>query len=163
VTRARAGGFALLALALIAVAAPLLVGDPAAQPDILAGAEPPSLAHPFGTDQLSRDVLARVVYGARVSLLVAAIAVAMSVTIGALVGLVAGYAGGAVDAVLMRLVDGALAIPRLFVLLLLLAAWDRLPLAGFITAVGVTGWFGTSPQATRRLAARFQSTTWRYP
>ena len=82
---------------------------------------PPSAEHPFGTDQLSRDVLSRVVSGARVSLAVAALAVALSVTLGAGVGLVAGYWGGAVDAVLMRLVDGALAVPRLFLLLLVLA------------------------------------------
>ncbi|HEU5049699.1 MAG TPA: ABC transporter permease, partial [Gemmatimonadales bacterium] len=93
---------------------------------------------------LSRDVLARVAAGARVSLAVAAVAVALSMTLGALIGLVAGYAGGAVDAVLMRLVDGALAVPRLFVLLLLLAAWERMPLAALVLIIGATGWFGTS-------------------
>jgi len=77
---------------------------------------------------LSRDVLSRVVSGARVSLAVAAIAVALSVTLGAAVGLVAGYLGGAVDAVLMRLVDGALAVPRLFLLMLVLAVPTRVPL-----------------------------------
>jgi peptide/nickel transport system permease protein len=64
--------------------------------------------------------------------------------VGALVGLVAGYRGGAVDAVAMRLVDAALAIPRLFLLMLLLALWERIPLIVFIAAVGATGWFGTS-------------------
>lgn len=139
------GGVALAALALIALAGPLFVPDPAAQPDILSGASlPPSAEHPFGTDHLSRDVLARVVHGARVSLMVAAIAVTLSATLGALVGLVAGYVGGVVDTILMRIIDGALAIPRLFILLLLLASWERLPLMTFITAVGITGWFGTS-------------------
>lgn len=140
----RVGFAALAVLALVALAGPFVVGDPAAQPDMLAGAVPPSAEHPFGTDQLNRDVLARVVHGARISLTVAAIAVALSVSLGALVGLVAGYVGGTVDTVLMRLIDGALAIPRLFVLLLLLAAWERLPLSAFIVIIGVTGWFGTS-------------------
>ncbi|MGH7735784.1 MAG: ABC transporter permease, partial [Gemmatimonadales bacterium] len=91
-----------------------------------------------------RDVLARVVAGARVSLTVALLAVAVSISLGAGAGLVAGYVGGATDAVLMRLVDGALAIPRLFYLLLAAAAWDRMPIAAFILLLGLTGWFATS-------------------
>ena len=141
----RAGMVFLLFLGLLAVAGPLLLPDPFRQFDILelAGA-PPSADHPFGTDQLSRDVLSRVVSGARVSLAVAALAVALSITLGAGVGLVAGYQGGAVDAVLMRLVDGALAVPRLFLLLLVLAVPERVPLIALIVLIGATGWFGTS-------------------
>jgi peptide/nickel transport system permease protein len=115
-----------------------------AQPDNLAGSLPPGLGHPFGTDQLNRDVLARVVTGARVSLSVAVLAVGLSVTIGAAVGLVSGYWGGMVDAGLMRLVDGALAIPRLFILLLVLATMERVPLPALILLIGATGWFATS-------------------
>jgi peptide/nickel transport system permease protein len=140
----RAGLVVLLSVVLAAAAGPLVLPSPIEQPDIEHGGQPPSLAHPFGTDQLSRDVLARVTGGARVSLSVAAIAVAMSISLGALVGLVAGYHGGPVDALLMRIVDAALAIPRLFLLLLLLALWERIPLAAFILVVGATGWFGTS-------------------
>lgn len=143
-TPGRIGLLVLLAVVLAAVAGPFVLPSPVEQPDIEHGGRPPSLAHPLGTDQLSRDVLARVAGGARVSLSVAAIAVAMSITLGALVGLVAGYHGGAIDAVLMRVVDAALAIPRLFLLLLLLALWERIPLAAFILVVGATGWFGTS-------------------
>jgi len=143
-TPGRIGLVLLLAVVLAAVAGPLVLPSPVEQPDIEHGGRPPSLAHPMGTDQLSRDVLARVAGGARVSLSVAAIAVAMSITLGALVGLVAGYHGGAVDALLMRVVDAALAIPRLFLLLLLLALWERIPLGAFILVVGATGWFGTS-------------------
>ncbi len=140
----RIGVVVLAAMITGAVAGPFVLPSPIAQPDIEHGGRPPSLAHPMGTDQLSRDVLARVAGGARVSLSVAAIAVAMSIGVGALVGLFAGYKGGAVDAVAMRLVDAALAIPRLFLLLLLLALWERIPLVVFIVAVGATGWFGTS-------------------
>jgi peptide/nickel transport system permease protein len=135
----------LAAIAAAAIILPFVLADPNAQPDPLHLALlAPGSGHWLGTDQLSRDVLARVVAGARISLLVATLAVAMSFTIGAGVGLVAGYAGGAADALLMRGVDGAIAVPRLFYLLLAAAAWDRMPLAAFITLLGVTGWFGTS-------------------
>ena len=141
----RAGALALAAIALFGILAPLALPDPNRQPDVVRGAlRPPSAAAPFGTDELSRDVLARVAVGARVSLSVAALAVVLSMTVGALVGIVAGFAGGAVDAVLMRIVDGALAIPRLFVLLLLLAVWERMPLTALILAIGLTGWLGAS-------------------
>jgi peptide/nickel transport system permease protein len=143
--RGRAGAIVLIGIALAAVFAPPLLPDPLAQPDPIGGVTlAPSLAHPFGTDQLSRDVLARVVVAGRVSLAVAALAVGLSVTLGALVGLVAGYWGGAVDAALMRTVDGALAIPRLFLLLLVLAVSDRVPVWLLILMIGATGWFGTS-------------------
>lgn len=141
----RAGALLLAAIAIVAIVGPYFLPDPAAQPDILSGANlAPSALHPMGTDALSRDVLARVVTGARISLGVAALAVTLSVTLGALVGLVAGYFGGAVDAVLMRLVEAALTIPRLILLLLLLAAWERMPLAVFVGVLGASGWFGTS-------------------
>ncbi|HEU5170996.1 MAG TPA: ABC transporter permease [Gemmatimonadales bacterium] len=135
----------LATIAIVAVAAPPLLPDPAAQPDLIGAASlPPGPGHPFGTDQLSRDVLSRVVSGARVSLAVAMLAVLVSMTIGAAVGLTAGYLGGAVDAGLMRLVDAGLAIPRLFILLLLLAVWEQIPLAALVLILGTTGWFGAS-------------------
>jgi peptide/nickel transport system permease protein len=65
-------------------------------------------------------------------------------TLGAMVGLVSGYAGGWVDSLLMRMVDGALAIPRLFVLLLVLAVYTPIPLGVFILVLGTTGWFAVS-------------------
>lgn len=142
--RGRLGAVALLVVSAAALLGPPLLPDPRAQPDILAGTLPPTLGHPFGTDQLNRDVLARVVAGARVSLGVALLAVALSMTLGAAVGLVSGYWGGAVDAILMRTVDGALAIPRLFILLLVLAVAERVPIAALIAIIGVTGWFATS-------------------
>ena len=142
--RGRLGALLLLIVAVAAVVGPWLLPDPLAQPDILAGGRPPGLGHPFGTDQLSRDVLARVVTGARISLGVALLAVALSVTLGAAVGVVSGYWGGAIDAALMRLVDGALAIPRLFILLLVLAVWERVPVPALILIIGATGWFATS-------------------
>jgi peptide/nickel transport system permease protein len=129
----------------IAIVGPLLLPDPAAQIDPLGSANlSPRPGHWFGTDPLSRDVLSRVVSGARVSLAVSLVAVALSVTLGATVGLVSGYLGGTADATLMRLVDGALAIPRLFLLLLVLAVAERLPLPVLILIIGTTGWFATA-------------------
>jgi peptide/nickel transport system permease protein len=145
--RSTSGRVGLLVLALMAAAAlglPPFLADPAAIGDAVAGAVPPGIAHPLGTDQLNRDVLARVVGGARVSLTVAALAVLLSVTLGALVGLVSGYAGGLVDAIVMRILDGAMAIPRLFVLLLLVLVLDRIPLVALVLVIGATGWFGTA-------------------
>lgn len=140
----RAGALVLVALILFAIVAPQLLPDPNAMPDLLAGATPPSAAHWFGTDRLNRDLLARMAHGARISLGIAGLAVALSLTIGTGLGLVAGFVGGAVDQLLMRLVDAALAIPRLFFLLLLLVVWERIPVWALVTVIGVTGWFGTS-------------------
>ena len=132
----RWGVLILLIMALAAVAAPPFLEDPAEMPDVVAGATPPSAAHPLGTDHLNRDVLSRVVSGARVSLL--------ALTMGTAVGLTAGFFGGWVDSLLMRIVDAALAIPRLFVLLLLLVVWERVPLSALVLVLGTTGWFATS-------------------
>jgi peptide/nickel transport system permease protein len=140
----RTGALILLVIAATAIVGPWILPDPLAQPDILAGSMPPGLGHPFGTDQLNRDILARVVTGARISLAVAVLAVALSITLGAAIGLFAGYLGGMVDATLMRLVDGALAIPRLFILLLVLAVWERVPVLALVLLIGATGWFSTS-------------------
>jgi len=142
---ARLGVVLLAALAVTALVGPFLFQDPRAMPDITGGVlQAPSRAHLLGTDHLSRDVLARVVGGARISLAVALGAVLISVSVGASVGLAAGYAGGVVDTVLMRFVDAALAVPRLFLLLLMVAMMEHIPLAALIVTLGATGWFGTS-------------------
>jgi peptide/nickel transport system permease protein len=142
--RGRAGGLMLAAMAAAAALGPLVLPDPLAQPCVLTCRNlPPSAGHPFGTDDLSRDVLARVAAGGRISLAVAFLAVALSATLGAATGLVAGYWGGAVDSALMRLVDAALAVPRLFLLLLVLAVWEQVPVVMLILLIGATGWFGT--------------------
>jgi peptide/nickel transport system permease protein len=142
------GRAGLVLLALLAVAAllgPALLADPATQGDLLTEALlPPGGAHPFGTDQLSRDVLARTASGLRLSLALGLLAALLAVGVGTGVGLVAGAWGGAVDAVLMRLVDALLAIPRLFLLLLALAVWDPIPMPALVVLLGVTGWYGTS-------------------
>lgn len=140
----KTGLLVLAGMTVVVIIAPTWLADPNAIPDATAGAVAPGAGHLFGTDQLNRDVLARVVGGGRVSLMVAGLAVVLAMTLGAGVGLVAGYAGGLTDTILTRLVDGALAIPRIFLLLLLVLVWERVPLAALIVALGITGWLETA-------------------
>lgn len=102
---------------------------------------PPSWAHPFGTDRYSRDVLTRILFGARVSLSIATLAVLVSSTVGTLYGAVAGYAGGAVDAIMMRVIDAMLSVPRVLMLIAVLALWSPVPVTALVLLIGLTGWF----------------------
>ena len=131
---------------LVALFAPVVAPyAPNAQPDIVGLARVgPSLAHPFGTDTFSRDVLSRVIFGARVSLGVATLAVLLSITVGTAYGAIAGYAGGPLDSLMMRVIDALLAIPRVLLLILALALWGQIALPSLILILGLTGWFGTS-------------------
>ena len=124
----------LLASLLVGWALPL---DPLAQ-DYVNMLKGPSAAHWFGTDELGRDVLARVVYGARTSLLTAAGAVAIAAAIGVPIGLMAGFFGGWRDAVLMRLVDVMLSLPNILFAMAMIAVLGRSQTAALI-AVGITG------------------------
>ncbi|MDQ6737809.1 MAG: ABC transporter permease [Gemmatimonadota bacterium] len=153
--RAGLAGVVLLAIILVASLAPFVAPyDPIAQPDIIAMKNlAPSLAHPFGTDSYSRDVLSRSMYGARISLTVAALATVIAVTFGTLYGAVSGYAGGAIDTAMMRFVDAALAIPRVLLLIAILALWNGLSLWLLVVILGVTGWFGLSRMVRAQVLA----------
>lgn len=111
------------ALILIAVAAPLIVR--ASPTEQVRGQElqSPSVNHPFGTDELGRDLLARTVYGLRISLIAGVFAAAAGGALGAVLGMLAGYAGGVVDAVIMRVVDGLIAFPTILFGIALVAAF----------------------------------------
>ncbi len=124
-------------LALLASFAGLLGLDPLSQ-DIVRMLEGPSREYPFGTDELGRDILSRVVYGARTSLATAAGAVLLAALIGVPVGLIAGFFGGWRDAVLMRIVDLLLALPGIMLALALIAVLGRSQAAALV-AVGITG------------------------
>jgi peptide/nickel transport system permease protein len=100
---------------------------------------PPSWGHILGTDQLSRDILSRILYGSRISLSVGLLAVGISVTMGALLGAVAGHLGGWIDAVLMRVVDVVMAFPRLVLLIALVAFFDS-SIFLIIGALALTQW-----------------------
>jgi peptide/nickel transport system permease protein len=132
----------MLAGALARVLAPY---DPLLQLDIShLQTQPPSLAHPFGTDVFSRDVLSRVLYGTRVSMSVAFIAVSVSMIFGTCVGAVAGYAGGTIDAFIMRFVDAALSIPAVLLLIVVIALWGQISVATLILLLAGVGWFSVS-------------------
>lgn len=115
----------------------LLPIDPLNQ-DLAFTLEPPGAEYWFGTDELGRDILARVIYGARTSLLTAAGAVIIAASIGVPIGLVAGYFGGWRDAILMRIVDVLLALPGILFAMALIAVLGRSQLAALV-AVGITG------------------------
>ncbi len=143
-SRNRAAMFSLLALALIAAACflgPLLpwLPHPNVQ-DLSRIAESPSWGHWFGTDQLGRDLLARVLYGGRISLLVGVVATGVSLVIGVAYGLVSGYAGGRLDALMMRLVDVLFALP--FIVLVIIFSLSVEEPARRLTqwVSGMTGW-----------------------
>lgn len=141
----RAGVIALAFLLLLALLGPLVLPDPTAQGDLLTEALlPPGRYHLLGTDQLSRDLLSRIISGLRLSLIIGLTSACLAVALGATIGLIAGSRAGLVDTVLMRIVDALLAIPRLFVLLLVLAVWDRVPVPALIVLLALTGWYGTS-------------------
>ena len=136
----------LLAVVVAAALGPLIEPyNPAFQPDIQRGAlQPPTGQHLFGTDPFGRDVLSRVIDGARVSLAVALLAVVLASLLGTLYGVTAGYAGGVTDTVLMRMVDAMLAIPRIILLLAVVETWGTIGVRHLVVLLGCTGWFGVS-------------------
>jgi peptide/nickel transport system permease protein len=138
--RRRAGmaGFAVVALFVaLACLAPLVSPyDPLAT-DWLQVRKAPSATHWFGTDEIGRDVLARIIWGSRASLLAGLVSVSLALAIGVPLGLVSGYAGGIVDGTLMRLIDAMLAIPFL-ILAIALAAFLGPNLTNAMIAIGVS-------------------------
>jgi peptide/nickel transport system permease protein len=117
-----AGLVIVLLLAALAILAPLLAPfSPAAQ-DLALRLKPPDALHWLGTDELSRDIFSRLLYGARITLGIVALVTAISAPLGLAIGCAAGYAGGLVDAALMRLTDVFLSLPRLILALALVAA-----------------------------------------
>ncbi|MGH2357268.1 MAG: ABC transporter permease, partial [Candidatus Limnocylindria bacterium] len=103
----------------------------------------PTWSHPLGTDQLGRDVLSRMLYGARVSLAVGFVSMSIAATIGIVLGAVAGYKGGMVDGTIMRLVDLMLVFPRFFLLLAVLA-FLKPSIWTIMAVIGLTGWMGVA-------------------
>ena len=139
---------AALTLAIMAIAALLAPWiapyDPARLFDVAAGAQPPSARHWLGTDQLSRDLLSRLLFGARLSFGISIVAVAVATLVGTAWGAIAGYAGGWIDRVLMHVVDAGLAIPRILLLLGIVAFWSTPSTTSLVLLLGLTSWFGAS-------------------
>ena len=140
---ALAGGGVVVVLAVLALLAPVAAPRDPNRPDvkkILAG---PSRAYPLGTDQIGRDVLSRMLYGARVSLAVGFVSVGIATAIGIVLGSLAGYHGGTTDAMVMRLVDLMLVFPRFFLLLAVLA-FLRPSIWTIMAVIGLTGWMSVA-------------------
>ncbi len=124
---------------LTALLAPLVAPYDPYMIDMEAALQPPSLAHPLGTDVLGRDVMSRLFFGARISMEVSILSRLLSVLLGTLLGLAAGYFGGRLDGVIMRLADVTLAYPGLLLLIAVMAAVGP-SRTSLILALGIVGW-----------------------
>lgn len=133
-----AGAVVFLLVVFVAFTAALIAPDDPIKLAPNDSLQAPSLRHPMGTDQFGRDILSRVIYGARVSVAMGLVAVAISVTAGALLGLVSGYYAGVTDTVVMRLVDVMLAFPGILLALVIIAILGP-NLSSAMIAVGVSG------------------------
>ena len=139
-----AGVFVLGTLALLSAAAPLISPYDPDKTALLLIYDPPSLAHPFGTDDLGRDLATRILYGGRVSLAIGLLAVTVAVSIGTLVGVVAGYYGRWIDSLLMRFVDMMYSFPRLFLLILFGVFFKGMTIGVIVLVLGVLSWMTTA-------------------
>ena len=147
-----AGSVVVLALFVVSLFAPWLAPyDPSAI-DLEKVLMPPSGDHWLGTDPLGRDVLSRMIWGARISLKVGFVATGIAILIGAVLGAVAGYYGGWTDAVIMRFVDIMLCFPAFFLILAVIAILEP-SIWNIMLIIGVTGWMGI----TRLVRADFIS------
>ncbi len=135
-------GAAMVGVVLLAaLLGPLLAPYPPAAQLLELRLQPPAAAHPLGLDELGRDVLSRLLFGARVSMSVGLAVVLLSGTLGAAVGAIAGYAGGLVDALLMRATDVVLAFPGILLAIALVAVLGP-ALAHVVVALAAIGWVG---------------------
>jgi len=137
------GAIVVLVLATMAIAAPLVAPFSPTSIDIKNVLSPPSATHPFGTDDLGRDVLSRMIYGSRISLSVGFVAVGIAITIGIIIGALSGYYGGWTDAVLMRFVDIMLTFPTFFLILAVVAIVGP-SIWTIMVVIGITGWMGVA-------------------
>jgi oligopeptide transport system permease protein len=133
------GAGILLGTGLVAALTPWITPYPYAKTDLAYGARPPSWAHPLGTDELGRDLLTRVMWGARVSLAVGFLATGVSLTIGVSYGALAGYLGGRADRLMMRIVDILYGLPFMFFVIILMVVFGRNVFNLFL-ALGAVQW-----------------------
>jgi peptide/nickel transport system permease protein len=149
--------FLLILSALLAPVIERVMGIDIRDVDLYHLLEAPSLAHPLGTDELGRDLMVRLLYGGRISLLVGLVAALFSAVIGTLVGIMAGFYGGRFDAILMRITDGVISLPILPLLIVLaavdlekigvpdsVAKSDDISLYRIIVIVALFGWTGVA-------------------
>jgi len=137
------GLIVVLAFFIVSVSAPLIAPYEPAAIDVDKVLDPPSPAHPFGTDELGRDVLSRMLYGAGISLKVGFVAVGIATLIGIFLGAIAGYYGGWVDIIIMRLVDIMLCFPSFFLILAVIAFLEP-SIYNIMIVIGLTSWMGVA-------------------
>jgi len=142
----------VLLIFLIALFAPVISPYDPAEIDVGKILSGPTGSHPFGTDELGRDVLSRMIWGARISLLVGFVAVGISILTGIVVGAITGYYGQTVDDILMRFVDVMLSIPTLFLILAVIAIVEP-SIWNIMIVIGATNWMGV----TRLVRGQFLS------
>lgn len=136
--------FVLLVLMAICLIAPIFISEDAANRlDYSVMRRPPSLEHPFGTDDIGRDMLLRSLFGGQISLRIGILAALIAVTIGILVGATAGYNSGLIDNVLMRLTEALLSIPTLFILIVLAKVIGQ-SVTVITVVLGSLSWMGVS-------------------
>ncbi len=127
----------------VAIFAPWLAPYDPGQINVKKVLEGPSMEHPFGTDQLGRDVLSRMIYGSRISLLVGFVSVGIACLVGVFLGALAGYYGHWVDNLLMRLVDIMLCFPTFFLILAVIAFLEP-SIWNIMIVIGLTGWMSVA-------------------
>lgn len=140
-----AGFLFLLVMTTLAILAPVITHstahfDPANDPNLLIALQGPSVAHPLGTDALGRDVLARLLFGAQVSLEVGVVSMLVSLIFGLVIGSLAGYYGGWVDTIMMRVTDAFLATPLYLVLFVLSVAFNNGKVSTVVVLIGALSW-----------------------
>ena len=146
------GGGLVFLLLVISLLAPWLAPYDPGQIDLNNVLAAPSMNHWFGTDQLGRDVLSRMIWGARISLKVGFVATGFAIIIGTMLGAVSGYYGGWVDSIIMRFVDIMLCFPTFFLILAVIAFLEP-SIWNIMIIIGLTGWMGV----TRLVRADFIS------
>src|SRR5437763_6550033 len=149
---AMAGGVVIVLLCLVAIFADLLAPLPYTKTNFGRLNEAPSRDFPLGTDQLGRDLLSRMIYGARVSMLVGLGAQVIVVLIGVPIGALSGYLGGRADVFLTRFIDVMYAFPRLLFVILVMSALGA-GLTNIFVAIGLTGWVGIARQTRTQVLA----------
>jgi oligopeptide transport system permease protein len=149
---AMAGGIVIVLLCLVAILADFLAPFPYTKTNFGRLTETPTRDYPLGTDQLGRDMLSRMIYGARVSMLVGLGAQVIVVLIGVPIGALAGFVGGRVDLLLTRFVDVMYAFPRLLFVILVMSMLGA-GLSNIFIAIGLTGWVGIARQTRAQVLA----------
>lgn len=142
--KGRLGLGIVVSIVVVSILAPLLAPHDPIEQSLLVRLEPPSAEHPFGTDAYGRDVLSRVIFGFRISLLIGVVSVGIGAVLGTVLGIIGGYYGGHVDTVIGRLIDVLLAFPFLLFALFIVAVLGQ-SLMNVMIAVGIA----TSPRFAR--------------